>query len=81
MPSNNLNRYCFIRFLLDAAADERLSPDILIPPSTRPGQNSGRIEEAIYRWFVIPSLREGLVMRRSRLLPAREAAAVGPRPG
>jgi mono/diheme cytochrome c family protein len=72
MPSNNLNWYRFIRFLLDAAADERLSPDILIPAINQTGPKLGRIEEAIYRWFVIPSLREGLVMRRSRLLPLLE---------
>jgi mono/diheme cytochrome c family protein len=72
MPSNNLNWYRFIRFLLDAAADERLSPDILIPAINQTGPKLGRIEEGIYRWFVIPSLREGLVMRRSRLLPLLE---------
>jgi mono/diheme cytochrome c family protein len=69
MPSNNLDLYRFIRFLLDSAADERLSPDILIPAINRTGPTLGRIEEAIYRWFVIPALREGLVTRRSRLLP------------
>ena len=31
MPSNNLDLYRFIRFLLEAGADERLSPDTLIP--------------------------------------------------
>jgi hypothetical protein len=72
MPSNNLNWYRFIRFLLDAAADERLSPDILIPAINQTGPKLGRIEEAIYRWFVIPTLREGLVTRRSRLLPLLE---------
>jgi len=68
MPSNNLDLYLFIRFLLDSASDERLSPDILIPAINQTGPKLGHIEEAIYRWFVIPALREGLVTSRSRLL-------------
>jgi hypothetical protein len=69
MPSNNLNLYRFIRFLLDAGADERLSPDILIPAINATGPRLGLIEDTIYRWYVIPLLREGLVLRRTRLLP------------
>ncbi|MGH6835628.1 MAG: cytochrome c [Methylocella sp.] len=72
MPSNNFDMYRFIRFVLDVAADERVSPDILIPAMNQTGPKLGLIEEAIYRYFVIPQLREGLVMRRSRLLPLLE---------
>jgi processive rubber oxygenase RoxA-like protein len=69
MPSDNLNFYGFIRFLLDAGADERLSPDKLIPAMNATGPKLGIIEKAVYRWYVIPLLREGLVQRRTRLLP------------
>src|SRR5262252_10147187 len=69
MPSNNLDLYRFIRFLLDAGADERLSADRLIPAMNATGKKLGWIEEIIYRWYVIPTLREGLIQRRSRLLP------------
>lgn len=69
MPSNNLDLYRFIRFLLDIGADERLSPDTLIPAINATGPRLGCIEEAVYRYYLIPLLREGLVKRRSRLLP------------
>jgi hypothetical protein len=69
MPSNNLDLYRFIRFLLDAGADERLSPDRLIPAMNNAGPRLGWLEEIMYRYYVIPTLREGLVLRRSRLLP------------
>ena len=82
MPSNNLDWYRFIRFLLDAGADERLSPDKLIPAINQTGPKLGRIEEAIYRWYVIPGVtgRPGDAPVAA-VVPAREAAAVGPRPG
>lgn len=67
MPSNNLDLYRFFRFLLDAGADERLSPDRLIPAMREAGARIGRIEELVWRYYVIPRVREGLVMRRSRL--------------
>jgi len=69
MPSNNLDLYRFVRFVLDAGADERLSPDSLITAMNATGKKLGWIEEIIYRWYVIPTLREGLIQRRSRLLP------------
>ena len=69
MPSNNLDLYGFIRFLLEMGADERLSPDRLIPAMNAVGEKLSRFEEIIYRWYVIPVLREGLILRRSRLLP------------
>jgi mono/diheme cytochrome c family protein len=79
MPSNNLDLERFIRFLLDAGADERLSADKLIPVINSTGPRLGLIEKAVYRWFVIPTLREGLLLRRSRLLPLlREQPPWGP---
>jgi hypothetical protein len=69
MPSNNLNLYRFIRFLLTAGADENMAPDNLIAAMNADGPKLGGIEEALYRWYVIPALREGLLERRTRLLP------------
>jgi hypothetical protein len=73
MPSNNLDLYRFIRFLFDAAADERLSPDKLIAEINKTGPKLGFVEEQIYRWYIIPLLREGLVQRRSRMLALLES--------
>jgi mono/diheme cytochrome c family protein len=69
MPSNNLDLYRFIRFLLDAGADERMSPDKLIPAMQQAGASLGPIERQVWRYYVIPRVREGFVQRRSRLLP------------
>ena len=69
MPSNNLDLYRFIIFLLNAGADKRLSPDRLIRAINETGEKLGLFDEALYRFVVIPRVREGLLMRRSRLLP------------
>ena len=59
----------FIRFLLNAGADERMSPDKLIPAINQTGPKLSLIEELIYRWYIIPTLRDGLLERRTRLFP------------
>ena len=66
MPSNNLNLYGFIRFILDAGVDERLKPDKLIPAIQAAGANLGPIEQQVWRHVVIPRMREGFIERRSR---------------
>ena len=69
MPSNNLNLYGFIRFILDAGVDERLKPDRLIPAMQAAGANLNLIERKVWRFVVIPRMREGFIERRSRLQP------------
>jgi hypothetical protein len=69
MPSNNLHFDGFIRFLLDAAADERLAPDRLIPAMQAAGADLDVFDRLLYRLYVIPRVREGLIQRRARLLP------------
>jgi cytochrome c5 len=67
MPSNNLDLHRFIRFLLDAGADERLAPEQLIPAMQASGADLNALERLFWRFYVIPQVREGLVKRRSRL--------------
>src|SRR5262249_17790950 len=69
LPSNNLNLYGFIRFVLDAGVDERLKPDRLIPAMQAAGANLGVIDQQVWRLVVIPRMREGFIERRSRLQP------------
>jgi len=69
MPSNNLDLYRFIRFILDAGVDERLKPDSLIPAMQAAGADFGFIERKVWQYYVIPRVREGFIERRSRLLP------------
>ncbi len=79
MPSNNLDLHGFIAFLLDSAADERLAPDSLIPAIEETSGRLGFFEGLLWRFYIIPELREGLVMQRSRLAPLLdEQPAWGP---
>jgi mono/diheme cytochrome c family protein len=79
MPSNNLDLYRFISFVLSAGADERLGPDTLIPAMQAAGANFSPIERAVWKFYVIPRVREGFIQRRSRLEPfLAEQAAWGP---
>lgn len=79
MPSNNLDLGRFIAFLLAAAADERLAPDTLIAAMEDAGARFGPVERIIWRLYVIPRVREGLLLRRQRLLPLlAEQPAWGP---
>jgi len=69
MPSNNLDLYRFIRFILGTAGDERLNADTLIPAMRASGAKLDPVEDLVWRLYVIPMLREGLVTRYSRLYP------------
>ncbi len=69
MPSNTLDLYRFIRFVLDIGADERISPDILMPAMERQGARFGPLDKLAWRLMVLPRVREGLVRNRFRLLP------------
>jgi mono/diheme cytochrome c family protein len=69
MPSNNLDLYRFIRFLLEAAPDARLAPDNLMAKMEEAGADFGPIERLVWRYYVIPNVREGLLQRRATLLP------------
>jgi mono/diheme cytochrome c family protein len=75
MPSNNLDLYAFSSFLLDIADDERLSPDHLLPAMHEAGADFGWFEEQVWRYVVLPRVREGFVQRRARLLPLLEQQA------
>jgi len=69
MPSNNLNLYRFVRFILDIASDERLAPNTLIPAMERQGAHFDWIDRLAWRYAVLPRVREGLIEHRARLLP------------
>jgi mono/diheme cytochrome c family protein len=67
MPSNNFDIYRFIRFVLDAGVDERLAAEKLIPAMQDAGAKFSFLEKLVWRFYVIPRVREGFVQRRSRL--------------
>lgn len=68
MPANNLDLYAFIRFVLEAAADERLNAETLFTAMQQAGASFGFAERKLWEYLVIPRTREGLIERRSRLI-------------
>ena len=70
MPSNNLNLHRFIRFVLNLATDERLSPDNADPgDGEAEGAHFDWLDKLAWRYAVLPRVREGLVEHQSRLKP------------
>lgn len=67
MPSNNLELHGFIDFVLSLADDERLEPSRLLAAMDEAGEGLGPIETLVWRFFVLPTMREGLIAQRARL--------------
>ncbi len=79
MPSNNLDLHRFIVFLQEIADDETLAPDVLLPTLEATSGKLGPFERLLWRYLVIPELREGLLSQRARLGPLlAEQPAWGP---
>ena len=76
MPANTFDMQALLRFLFNAAVDERFSPERLIPAMELVGANLDAIDRFVYRHFLIPRARERLLRLRSRLSPlmARQPA-------
>lgn len=69
MPSNNLDLYRFIRFLLAAANDDRLAPDRLLARLEASQGRFGLVERVLWRHVVLPRVRGELLLRLVRLDP------------
>ena len=67
MPANNLDIYRFIKFVLDAGVDERLAAETLIPAMQQAGAKLDLFERLVWKFYVIPRVREGFIQRRTRL--------------
>lgn len=67
MPANNFDIYRFIRFVLDAGVDERLAAETLMPAMREAGARLSFVDKLVWRFYVIPRVREGFIQRRSRL--------------
>ena len=78
MPSNNLDLGRFVRFLLlDAAMDERMAPTNLIEKAEAAGAQFGLVERMLWRFYIGPAVREGLIARSSRLRPFLQEQTTG----
>jgi hypothetical protein len=69
MPSNNLDLSRFVTFILGLADDPRLAPDSLIPAMERAGADFDWLDRLVWRYAVIPILRQGLLDRNLALGP------------
>ena len=67
MPANNFDIYRFIKFVLDAGVDERLAAETLIPTMQQAGAKFNVFERLVWKFYVIPRVREGFIQRRTRL--------------
>lgn len=66
MPAHMFDLGRFIDFILNASDDERIGPDILLE-RIEEEQDLGLIDGLIWRYVVMPRLREELIIRRARL--------------
>ncbi len=57
MPANNLDLYAFIKFVLEAGADERLGAASLMPAMEQAGARFGFLERLKWRALVLPDAR------------------------
>ena len=73
MPANNLDLYGFIDFLLSIADSPKLAPDRLIPAMEAAGAEFGWLDKLLWRYYLIPAVREGLIERRALLQPLIKA--------
>lgn len=69
MPSNNLDFYGLVTFIVGLADDPKLGPDSLIPAMKKAGAPLDFIDEAVWRYIAIPTLRETLLQQRAALTP------------
>ncbi len=73
MPSNNFDLNRFVGFVLSMATDERLAPDSVFEAVEKSGEGFGWIEKLYWRFIVLPTVREALLVRYSRLTPLLDA--------
>jgi hypothetical protein len=69
MPSNNLDLHGFVAFLLGNAADDRLRPDALLSAIESNQGSLGFFERLVWRFYVLPTVRNELLVRWSRMQP------------
>ncbi|MEO1016636.1 MAG: cytochrome c [Pseudomonadota bacterium] len=73
MPSNNLDLMRFIEVVLGAGPDPELAPDNLFPVLDKMGADLDWIDRLVWRLYVLPQVREGLLDQRAKLGELLEA--------
>ncbi|MEB3212700.1 MAG: hypothetical protein VKL39_15175 [Leptolyngbyaceae bacterium] len=67
MPGTVVNLQAYIRFLIDAAVDERFTASQIMPYINEMGANLNPLEKLVYKFLVIPQTRESLLRERHDL--------------
>ncbi len=74
MPANNLDLYRFFVFLLSLSKDARIGDiDQVEQAIQASGDGLGWIEKQVWRFVVLPQVREQLIMTATAVLPLLEA--------
>ena len=66
MPSHRFNLQQYLRFLFATAEDQRFNADNIIPAIQRANPDFNFVERLLYRYFVIPQTRQGLLDEAER---------------
>jgi len=69
MPSNNLDLYRFVEFVLGMAGDPRLNADSLIPAIEKTGTKLDWLDRLVWRYYIIPTMQNTLAERKAQLGP------------
>jgi mono/diheme cytochrome c family protein len=78
MPANTTDVGAFMRFLFQAAADERFTPERILAAIDEAGVELGPIERRRLQYLEIFRLRERLLQARHRLQPLDDQPMFGP---
>jgi len=74
MPSNNLDLHGFIDFVLSLANAPRVGDIGLVENAIeKSGGNLGWLERQIWRFLVLPQVREQMLLRAAALTPLLDA--------
>jgi hypothetical protein len=66
MPANTVDLWKFFKFLMDAAADRRFTPEVLIPHMQQRHKLNG-FEETLYKVEIIAQVRSALLDQKQRV--------------
>ncbi|HEV2060740.1 MAG TPA: hypothetical protein VGR11_15420 [Solirubrobacteraceae bacterium] len=64
MPANQFNLQAYLNFLRNAGGDERFNADTLIPAIKKVDPDFSRVDEVLYRQYVIPRTKAALQQLR-----------------
>ena len=77
MPAHQLNTWDFQLFFFNVAKDDRFNADTLIPAIREVNPEFSWLDSLVYRFFVIPGTKDGLLERAEALDPVTQRGPWG----